>query len=218
PLIRLRHLLPARGEKEKQYTLNFRRKGKEMRATIGASLSFLLPQAGASLSSFSRKRGASLFSSPRERGEGGAQRRMRGNGRGESEDAHIRDRRAESGITGTRHAGAKSAPHPPSAPSPRSRGTPLFPFFSPLAGRRRRAAPDEGQRAWRCPRMPTSATDARKAVSRELAAPGRKAPPHPPSAPSPRLRGEGKTIHPRLRGEEEQSTRLRGERKEYVLP
>src|SRR5690606_8084500 len=79
-----------------------------------------------------------------KRGEGGAQRRMRGNGRGESEDAHIRDRRAESGITGTRHAGAKSAPHPPSAPSPRSRGEgkTIHPQFSEK--RKRDARHDRG--------------------------------------------------------------------------
>src|SRR5690606_43509 len=48
--------------------------------------------------------------------------------------------------------------------------------FSPRAGRRWRAAPDEGPRAWRCPRMPHQRQTPRRARSLEADVPGRKAP------------------------------------------
>src|SRR5690606_16651873 len=125
---------------------------------------------------------------------------------------------------------AKSAPHPPSAPSPRKRGEgkesvprkwgegkeKSMPFsFSPQAGRRWRVAPDEGPRALRCSRWQPFPRYVAGSEVVDVCKRDAKSAPHPPSAPSPRKRGEGKERDPRTRGEGKESVpRKRGEGKE----
>src|SRR5690606_19066131 len=87
----------------------------------------------------------------------------------------------------------------------------------PQAGRRWRAAPDEGPRALRCSRWQPFPRCGGKDV---IVACGRdaKSAPHPPSAPSPRLRGEGKKTSPRLRGEGKDKPPACGEKEKTSRP
>src|SRR5690606_21569240 len=80
-----------------------------------------------------------------------------------------------------------------------------MPFpFSPRAGRRWRVAPDEGPRALRCSRWQPFPRYVAGSEVVDVCKRDAKSAPHPPSAPSPRKRGEGKERDPRLGGEEKE--------------